>query len=610
MPYFVFTDSWNDTFVINLEDSDAIAHARALIAGTTTQNMAVGGMVTVGPVDYNIGWSYHVAPADVVFYEVSANGFGMQFIEDLVRGGLSPEQLSNYNFLPVDTRMVAELNEISGTAGTDILSGGSLPDIIFGNAGDDDISGGNGNDHLIGDAGNDYISGGSGADKISGGDGNDLILGDDGNDQLYGGAGSDSLFGGLGDDVLSAGGGTDTLDGGDGSDIYLVDNAAGHSATLIADYGSSGTDEIRFSSLIASTLTLSATDTGIERITIGTGVRSAAGRTGQIALNVDAGAMTNGVTIMGNWGANILTGTAFSDTIEGNLGNDTLDGGGGGDTLIGGSGNDRYIVESGDTIREWATDVEWNGYSYYGDDVVVARTNYTLGDQVSVETMTTINASATTAINLTGNEFGQSLYGNEGANSLNGGGGNDYLVGLGGNDFLIGGEGNDNLAGGTGNDIYYADGGDRVIEGAGEGDDLVVAFESFALGAGSSVETMAAAEVSGPINLTGNDLGQSLYGNAGANVLNGGGGNDFLVGGDGADRFVFAGSPGNDGIGDFVSGTDKIDLSAYGITAAQVSSSTSGGNTLLSIDSNVDGSADFTISLIGVAGLTTTDFIF
>jgi hypothetical protein len=73
---------------------------------------------------------------------------------------------------------------------------------------------------------------------------------------------------------------------------------------------------------------------------------------------------------------------------------------------------------------------------------------------------------------------------------------------------------------------------------------------------------------------------------------------------------VFTGAPGNDTIGDFLSGTDKIDLSAFGITAAQVSSSTASGNTLLSIDSNADGSADFTITLVGAGAPAAGDYIF
>ena len=120
---------------------------------------------------------------------------------------------------------------------------------------------------------------------------------------------------------------------------------------------------------------------------------------------------------------------------------------------------------------------------------------YILREGIEIETLVAVNQGRLAPVNLTGNEYGQSLYGSQGANSLNGGAGNDYLVGLGGNDFLLGGLGIDNMAGGQGNDVYYVDtAGDWVIEAAGEGDDPVVAFASHALRPGESVETLAAAE--------------------------------------------------------------------------------------------------------------------
>ena len=43
----------------------------------------------------------------------------------------------------------------------------------------------------------------------------------------------------------------------------------------------------------------------------------------------------------------------------------------------------------------------------------------------------------------------------------------------------------------------------------------------------------------GTINLTGNEFGQRILGNGGANLLNGGGGNDALQGLGGADVYLF-----------------------------------------------------------------------
>jgi Ca2+-binding RTX toxin-like protein len=57
----------------------------------------------------------------------------------------------------------------------------------------------------------------------------------------------------------------------------------------------------------------------------------------------------------------------------------------------------------------------------------------------------------------------------------------------------------------------------------------------------------------------------TLAGGAGNDTLVGGAGNDVLTGGDGVDRFVYdrsSGSSGIDTIKDFVTGTDKVVLSA------------------------------------------------
>ena len=180
---------------------------------------------------------------------------------------------------------------------------------------------------------------------------------------------------------------------------------------------------------------------------------------------------------------------------------------------------------------------------------------YTLAQGTSIETLYALNQAGTEELTLTGNEFGQSLYGNLGNNYLNGGQGNDYLVGLAGNDSLLGGTGNDHMVGGLGNDIYYVDSQlDLVTELANEGDnDLLVATVSYALGAGASIETMSAEQTTAAINLTGNELAQSLYGNAGDNILTGGGGADYMVGGAGNDRYYVDTS---DFIGEGIGGGD------------------------------------------------------
>ena len=86
--------------------------------------------------------------------------------------------------------------------------------------------------------------------------------------------------------------------------------------------------------------------------------------------------------------------------------------------------------------------------------VRVTGVSFTLADGVSVETITTQNASQITAMNLTGNGFNNAIYGTAGANVLRGRGGNDRLFGFEGNDTLRGGFGTDQLTGGAGNDLF------------------------------------------------------------------------------------------------------------------------------------------------------------
>ena len=125
----------------------------------------------------------------------------------------------------------------------------------------------------------------------------------------------------------------------------------------------------------------------------------------------------------------ILTGNNLANTVIGNAGNNIVNGGAGADRLQGGAGNDLYVVDSTlDVVIETAGQ---------GTDNVSASLTYTLGASAAVETLRTINAAATTAINLTGNAFNNFMTGNAGANQINGGSGNDRLTGNAGSDFFL-----------------------------------------------------------------------------------------------------------------------------------------------------------------------------
>ena len=274
------------------------------------------------------------------------------------------------------------------------------------------------------------LTGTSKADTLTGGAGDDVLSGLGGNDVLMGGAGSD---------VLTGGAGTDKMDGGEGGDRYMIDKSTDHVAAEIADTGSAGVDELRFAATAKDALTLLAGDTGIERVVIGTGTGATAVTSATTAINLNAAAVRNGLTLIGNAGINSLTGTAFADS---------LDGGAGVDTLIGGSGNDTYIVDltaTGglqDSVTESGADA--------GDSLVLrgASTNASAVTLTLSAALENLDASATgtSLLNLAGNAASNSLVGNAAANLISGNAGNDWISGGAGADVLDGGLGNDVFA--------------------------------------------------------------------------------------------------------------------------------------------------------------------
>jgi Ca2+-binding RTX toxin-like protein len=233
--------------------------------------------------------------------------------------------------------------------------------------------------------------------------------------------------------------------------------------------------------------------------------------------------------------------------IVGNDGANILDGGAGVDTLVGRAGDDFYYVDNAaDLVLENAGQ---------GNDRVFASTSYALAAGQSVEILSTDFNTGTAAINLTGNELANTIFGNDGNNVLDGGAGADLLVG------------------GLGDDFYYVDNAaDAVRENVGGGNDTVFASVSYTLGAGEEVEFLAASNFSAttPLNLTGNDLANTIYGNDGNNILDGGGGNDLLIGQGGADTFAFTtalGANNVDLVFGFTHGMDKIALDDAVFTA-------------------------------------------
>lgn len=427
----------------------------------------------------------------------------------------------------------------------------------------------------------------------NGGNLNDLLIGSDFPDQLTGGGG---------DDLLDGRGEGDVLRGGLGNDIYIIDAASDDARENAGE----GIDTI------ISTLALTTLADQFETLVLAT-----------------AGSEGIGTAL-----ANTLIGSAGNDVLRGQGGDDVLDGGLGEDRLFGGAGNDLFRINSaGDLAFEDAgggTDTVEASINHYLlaniENLVLTGTSGLFGVGNALANTITGNAGENLLIGGAGNDTirgggaRDAIFGEDGDDSLFGDAGIDYLVaGIGndtvdggadadeiygeaGNDtliggatfhtdILVGGEGDDILRGDSGlgdfdllygnagNDRFYVDTpADLAFEQTGEGTDTVYASIT---GAGyylyDNIEDLVLlAEtpfgVGNALNnrITGNAVGNTLLGGAGNDILNGAGGNDVLFGEAGADQFVFQRSSGIDVIGDFQGGTDRIDLSAFGLTFAQL----------------------------------------
>jgi Ca2+-binding RTX toxin-like protein len=515
----------------------------------------------------------------------------------------------------------------TGNAGANVIRGNTAANTLNGGGGADTLYGGAGNDiYVVDNAGVQIVENANeGTDTVRsslsytlGANLENLVLTGTANLNGYGNAGQNAITGNAGSNQLDGGGGGDTLQGGAGNDVYYVRNAA----DVIVENAGEGTADTVLAT-VSYTLTAAAQ---VERL-------AGADANVTTALNLTGNAYSH--LVQGNNGVNTLTGGSGNDNLYGYAGDDRLDGGLGTDTLYGGIGNDTYVVDSlSDVIVENAGE---------GTDTIETAISFDLSTVANVENLTlagtaAINGTGNALDNvIRGNSVANTLNGGTGTDTLYGGAGDDtyvigdahakvvelagegsdtvqasvnyslagtsnietlmltgsavsatgnaehnILIGTAGSNALDGGGGGDTLQGGAGNDVYYIrNGGDVIVENAGEGAaDTVLATVSYTLNANAQVERLAAsdANVTSAINLTGNAWSHLIQGNNGVNVLTGGtgadtlmgyGGNDTLFGGSGADTFVFAHGTGQDTIGDFVAGSDKIDLTAIGFASYQ-----------------------------------------
>jgi serralysin len=484
-------------------------------------------------------------------------------------------------------------NSLTGNAGDDDLFGFDGDDVIYGGLGADYADGGNGNDMmsyqfdggpvdidlLLGKTveGNGEIdtfvsmedaTGTAWGDRIRGSDASNLVYGYLGNDQIDGGAGNDVLKGGGGDDILVGGLGADDFYGDDSVvDVGFdtVTYASSTSAVTInlanqaANGGDAAGDNLASIEKVIGTQyadSLTGDDNwntfvggaGADAINGGNGIDTASYETSSQGVAVDIGL---GKYLYGDaqddtlTGIENITGSAFDDDLRGDAGANTLLGLGGADTLIGqggadymdgGAGNDTYYVDTNaDAVREAAG----GGY-----DQVFASATFSLHATLAeVEYLATTDAAATTAINLTGSNFNNTIVGNAGTNVLNGRLGDDFIYTGAGGDTMNGGGGYDTFvfhktmvadwqSGILDTDIGTASWVDwDAIWGSAGADRIRTNSWGFQVELrGGGGDDVLATGVAGVVSDT-------LRGEAGNDEMNGGAGSDYMEGGIGNDTY-------------------------------------------------------------------------
>ncbi|RVU16135.1 beta strand repeat-containing protein [Methylobacterium oryzihabitans] len=461
--------------------------------------------------------------------------------------------------------------------GIENLQGSAYADWLQGDAGANKLEGFNGNDTLKGGGGADTLDGGAGTDVVgylgstagvtvdlatgrgSGGEaegdvlaGIENVVGSDHDDSLIGDAGANLLSGREGDDTLRGGAGADQLVGGlDTDTASYAGSAAAVAVSLLTGTGTGG---------------------------------DAQGDTLQEIEN-----------LTGSGFDDVLTGNAAANLLSGGAGNDVLTGGGGwnGDTLDGGAGSDTVSYAGGtwatvDLIngRGGASGLGWDTLvsienavgTETGDTFIASAAANTLDGRGGTDSVSYYGSTAAVVVDLgTGTGAGGYAAGDRYANieSVTGSSFADTLRGSAGSDSFQGGAGADVMMGRGGNDTYEVDdAGDRVIERGGGGDDTVLARTSYTLEAGQEIEHLVGYEGRyrdrAAYALTGNEFANEIIGGRYNDRLNGRGGADTLTGGYGVDTFVFDTAlvtGGIDHITDFVSGSDKVELSS-GVFAA------------------------------------------
>jgi hypothetical protein len=310
--------------------------------------------------------------------------------------------------------------------------------------------------------------------------------------------------------------------------------------------------------------------------------------------------------IDGGVGHDELYGEAGNDTVYGSAGNDFVTGGAGADFLNGGDGNDT-VLGSGTRVEfVWETESSWKStFGYYDPatdkgKILLPNTDAHTG---ALNFETVLNVPAGVEFFVVPDGYNQTFASGKILAGQNGvmreievvySGGAYKIRDVETGNFLRGKFQNGAVKEGA----YYSDvdlnidnkDHEKYVDGKtkwntaynapGYPDDLVFNIKDVDLGG------------------SGND---TIYGGNGSDVLDGGGGNDKLFGDAGSDVFILSPGSGNDTVGDYADGADKIYVAN---SFSQISITSQSGGTLVKL-----GSDSLFLSGVAKSKVTSGDFI-
>lgn len=472
---------------------------------------------------------------------------------------LATAAAQNTNAAGIDT--LTGIEELRGSAFSDILTGDASANILRGGGGSDTLNGGDGNDILY--AGTPASGGGAPditkfsetaniniATAVSLDNGFDLV----------------ARFGVANGDTIPHATVVATANGG-GQEYYAITVGAGDSVTFDID-GASFDSTLRLFN--ASGVELDANDdgavvdegdqtdsfltytfatAGVYYIAVGEWLTNGAGNaftsgaipaSGTYTLSVSSQnhayvtSVDTGSALNGGNGDDILNGHVGADTLNGGSGDDALYGSGGNDLIDGGDGTDTAVFIGARSAYTISTD---NGVTIVegpeGRDTLTNVERLRFDDQV-------VTLVGGTGVNLVGTASGETLTGTNFDDVISGLSGADTLVGLGGSDILFGGAGADRLDGGAGLDTAWYETGviggylivDLLDPGQNTGEAAGDTYVSIERVVGSTSDDL----------IRGTDGDDYMIGRDGNDLFLGRGGADWFDGGNGVDTVWYDGA--------------------------------------------------------------------